>query len=118
MLWLWRWGLPPPDRGRSRSHRSYLRRVCRLKEEGRQNEFQRKNRKSRAVQSGILLRSIHCSSFRRRPLSLDHYLCMYFQPGLSNLLLFGWWRTMQLALREMPARRARPASRPKEPLTS
>lgn len=61
MLWLWRWGLPPPDRGRSRGHRSYLRRVCRLKEEGRQNPFQRKNRKSRAVQSGIILRSIHCS---------------------------------------------------------
>lgn len=33
---------------------------------------------------------------------------MYFQPGLSNLLLFGWWRTMQLALREMPARRVGP----------
>lgn len=32
MLWLWRWGLPPPDRGRSRGHRSHLRRVCRLKE--------------------------------------------------------------------------------------
>lgn len=28
---------------------------------------------------------------------------MYFPPGLSNLLLLGWWRTMQLALREMPA---------------
>lgn len=34
---------------------------------------------------------------------------MYIKPGLSNLLLIGWWRTMQLALREMPARRARPA---------
>lgn len=58
MLWLWRWGLPPPDRGRSRGHRSYLRRVCRLKEEGRQLKCQRRNRKSRAVQSFILLRSI------------------------------------------------------------
>lgn len=28
---------------------------------------------------------------------------MYIKPGLSNLLLLGWWRTMQLALREMPA---------------
>ena len=61
MLWLWGWGLPPPDRGRSRGHRSYLRRVCRLKEEGRQLKCQHKNRKSRAIQSGILLRSIHCS---------------------------------------------------------
>lgn len=58
MLWLWRWGLPPPDRGRSRGHRSHLRRVCRLKEEGRQLKFQRKNRKSRVVPNGILLRSI------------------------------------------------------------
>lgn len=58
MLWLWRWGLPPPDRGRSRGHRSYLRQVCRLKEEGRQLKCQRRNRKSRAVQSGIILRSI------------------------------------------------------------
>jgi hypothetical protein len=33
---------------------------------------------------------------------------MYFQPGLSNLLLLGWWRTLQLALREMPARRVGP----------
>lgn len=58
MLWLWRWGLPPLDRGRSGGHRSYLRRVCRLKEEGRQHKCQRRNRKSRAVQSGIFLRSI------------------------------------------------------------
>lgn len=36
---------------------------------------------------------------------------MYFQPGLSNLLLLGWWRTMLLAVREMPARRARPPAR-------
>lgn len=58
MLWLWRWGLSPPDRGRSGGHRSYLRRVCRLKEEERQLKCQRRNRKSSAVQSGILLRSI------------------------------------------------------------
>jgi len=56
MLWLWRWGLSPPDRGRSRGHRSYLRRVCRLKKEGRQLKCQRKNRKSRAVQNEIFLR--------------------------------------------------------------
>lgn len=36
MLWLWGWGQPKPDRGRSRGHRSYLRRVCRLKVLGRQ----------------------------------------------------------------------------------
>lgn len=33
---------------------------------------------------------------------------MYIKPGLSNLLLLGWWRTMQLALREMPARTVGP----------
>nr|GEZ77080.1 hypothetical protein [Tanacetum cinerariifolium] len=32
MLWLWTWGLSPPDRDRSGGHQSYLRRVCRLKE--------------------------------------------------------------------------------------
>jgi hypothetical protein len=37
---------------------AYLRRVCRLKEEGRQLKCQRKNRKSRAVQNLIFLRSI------------------------------------------------------------
>lgn len=58
MLWLWRWGLSKPDRGGSRGHRSYLRRVCRLKEEGRQLKCQRKNRKSRAVKNFIFLRSI------------------------------------------------------------
>lgn len=37
---------------------AYLRRVCRLKEEGRQLKCQRKNRKSRAVPNFIFLRSI------------------------------------------------------------
>ncbi|KAL8110167.1 hypothetical protein AgCh_026039 [Apium graveolens] len=39
-------------------------------------------------------------------------------PRFSNPLLLGWWRTMLLALWEMPARRARLASRLKELLTS
>lgn len=56
MLWLWRWGLSPPDRGGSRGHRSYLRRVCRLKKEGRQLKCQRKNRRSKCNFS-----KIHCS---------------------------------------------------------
>lgn len=25
----------------------------------------------------------------------NHYLCMYFQSGLTNFLLFGWCRTMR-----------------------
>ena len=37
---------------------AYLRRVCRLKEEGRQLKCPRKNRKSRAVPNFICLRSI------------------------------------------------------------
>ena len=37
---------------------AYLCRVCQLKEEGRQLKCQRKNRKSRAVQNFIFLRSI------------------------------------------------------------
>jgi hypothetical protein len=53
MLWLWRWGLSPPDRGRSRGHRSYLRRVCRLKKE--ELKCQRKNRKSREQSNSIAL---------------------------------------------------------------
>jgi hypothetical protein len=59
MLWLWRWVLSPPDRGRSGGHRSYLRRVFRLKEEGRQFKCQRRNRKSRALKWNSS--KIHCS---------------------------------------------------------
>ncbi|KAG5610381.1 hypothetical protein H5410_021662 [Solanum commersonii] len=51
-------------------------------------------------------------------LALNHYLCMHSQPGLTNLLLLGWCRTIVPALREMLARTVRPASCPKEPLTS
>lgn len=52
-------GLSPPDRGRSGGHRSYLRRVFRLKEEGRQLKCQHRNRKSRASKWNSS--KIHCS---------------------------------------------------------
>jgi len=48
-------GLPPPDRGRSRGHRS-LCRVCTLKEEERettQMPAQKEKEKSRAIQNRI-----------------------------------------------------------------
>lgn len=61
ILWLWRWVLskPDPDRGRSGGHQSYLHRVFRLKEEGRQWKCQRRNRKSRALKWNSS--KIHCS---------------------------------------------------------
>ena len=58
MLWLWRWGCRRLIEAEAGATGAYLCRVCRLKEEGRQLKCQRKNRKSRAVQSGIPLRSI------------------------------------------------------------
>ncbi|KAK4413179.1 hypothetical protein Salat_2730400 [Sesamum alatum] len=59
MLWLGRWVLSPPDRGRSGGHQSYLHRVFRLKEEGKQFKCQRRNRKSRALKWNSS--KIHCS---------------------------------------------------------
>lgn len=56
ILWLWRWVLSPPDRGRSGGHQSYLHRVFRLKEEGRQ--FASAEIERVVLESGILLRSI------------------------------------------------------------
>jgi hypothetical protein len=62
MLWLWRWGLSPPDRDRSGGHRSYLRRVCRLKE--RRETTQMSAQKSKeSCRKKWNSSKIHCSIF-------------------------------------------------------